>query len=58
MDFETQMLLVYSIFDECVKIYTIKDDFQCKMSTAEVMTMSIASAQFFYGNFRKSKVDS
>ncbi|MEC7838639.1 MAG: hypothetical protein VX777_01215 [Chlamydiota bacterium] len=54
MDFETQMILIYSVCDECVKIYNIKDDSLCKMSTADVMTVSIASAQFFYGNFRRA----
>ncbi|MEC7838416.1 MAG: hypothetical protein VX777_00080 [Chlamydiota bacterium] len=56
MDFETQMILIYSVCDESVKIYNIKDDSQCKMSTAEVMTVSIVSAQFFYGNFRRARL--
>lgn len=34
-----------------ILIYNVKDDSHCKMSTAEVMTMSIAGVQFFMGIF-------
>ncbi|MEC7839414.1 MAG: hypothetical protein VX777_05200 [Chlamydiota bacterium] len=51
-----EKMLIYSVYDECVKFYNVKDDSQCKMSTAEVMIVSIASAQFFYGNFRRARL--
>ena len=47
MDFESQITLIYCICDDCVSYLGIKDDPQCKMSTAEVMTLAIASAKFF-----------
>jgi Transposase DDE domain len=56
MDFEFHLILIYCICDDCVKMLRIKDDPQCKMSTAEIMTIAIASAQFFYGNFRRSRL--
>jgi len=56
MDFESQLILIYCVCDDCVKALHIIDDPQCKMSTAEVMTFAIVSAQFFYGNFRKTSL--
>jgi len=56
MDFDSQMILIYCICDDCVKALNVVDDPLCKMSTAEIMTFSIASAQFFYGNFRKTSL--
>lgn len=51
-DLESELILIYCVCDDCLKMLNHKDDPQCKMSTAEVMTMAIASAYFFYGNFR------
>ena len=56
MDFESQITLIYCICDDCVSYLGIKDDPQCKMSTAEVMTLAIASAKFFYGNFKRTRL--
>ena len=56
MDFKSQMILIYCVCEDCTKLYKVQDDPQCKMSTAEVMTIGIASALFFYGNFRKTRL--
>jgi len=47
-----QMIITYCICDEVVKTFNIKDDIQCKMSTAEIMTFAITSAILYGGNYR------
>ena len=48
MDFEPQITLIYCICDDCASHLGIKDDPQCKMSTAEVMTLAIAGYALLY----------
>ena len=56
MDFESRLILIYCICDDCVKAHKCFDDSQCRMSTAEMITVAIAGALFFYGNFRKTRL--
>lgn len=45
-------IITYCVCDEVCKANRMKDDPQCKMSTAEVMTFAILSALLFSGNYR------
>jgi len=51
-----QVIVIYCICDEVVKTLGIKDDIQCKMSTVEVMTFAIMSAQLYGGNYRRTRL--
>lgn len=51
-----QMVVIYCLCDEVLKTLNFKDDLQCKMTTAEVMTFSLMSAMIFGGNFRISRL--
>ena len=53
---EEQIIFIYSI---CVDLLTrlgVKNDPQCKMNSAEVMTVAITAALFFGGNFSKARL--
>lgn len=47
---------LFCICDEIVKVFNIKDDPQCKMSTSEVITFAISSALFFGCDYRKTRL--
>ena len=49
-----QIISTYCICDEIAKVLKIKDDPQCKMTTAEIMTFAIYSASFCFGDYRKA----
>lgn len=51
-----QMVVIYCFCDEILKTLKFKDDLQCKMTTAEVMTFSLMSAMIFGGNYRISRL--
>ena len=56
MDFESRIILIYCICDDCIKAQNYIDDPQCRMNSAEIMTVAIIGALFFYGNFRKTRL--
>ena len=49
-----QTIVIFCICDELVKTLNIKDDIQCKMSSAEVMTFAIMSATLYGCDYRKT----
>jgi len=51
-----QIVVIYCIFDEVSKTLNIKDDVQCKMSSAEVMTFAILSANLYGSDYRKTRL--
>ena len=51
-----QSIVIYTICDEVIKSLNIKDDAQCKMSTAEVMTFSIMSAMIYGCNYKTTRL--
>jgi Transposase DDE domain len=51
-----QAIIIYCICEEVVKALNIKDDIQCKMSTAEVMTFVLQSAMLYGCNYKKTKL--
>lgn len=50
-----QIVVIYCICDEVAKTFNIKDDDQCKMSTAEVMTFAVISAMLFGCDYKKTR---
>ena len=51
-----QIVMIYCICDEVSKTFNIKDDIQCKMSSAEIMTFAIMSASIYGGDYRKTRL--
>ena len=51
-----QMVVIYCLCDETLKALNFKDDLQCKMTTAEIVTFSLMSAIIFGGDYRKSRL--
>lgn len=47
---DREIILIYCICVDFLKLFSIKDDPQCKMNTAEIMTVVIISALYFGGN--------
>lgn len=50
-----QITFIYCICFDLIKNIGIQDDPQCKMNTAEVMTVAIVGALFFGGNFSQAR---
>lgn len=53
---EEQIIFIYSICIDFLTHLGIKNNAQCKMNTAEVMTVAIVAALFFGGNFSKARL--
>jgi hypothetical protein len=53
MDFK--VLITYIICDDLLHSLSFKDDPQCLMSTAEIMTVGIVSALFYGGNVQQAR---
>lgn len=51
-----QITFIYCICFDLTQALGIQDDFQCKMNTAEVMTVAIVGALFFGGNFSQARL--
>lgn len=51
-----QTVAIYYFCDELLKSLNFKDDPQCKMTTAEVMTFTLMSAMIFNCNYRTSRL--
>jgi len=52
---ETQLIVVYCICDDLVKVLNACEDKQSLMSNAEILTTMIAAAMFFGGNCEKAR---
>lgn len=53
---ETKLIVTYVVCDDVIKSLGIKDDFQTRMTTAEVMTTAIIATAEYFGNFEKARV--
>ena len=51
-----QTIVIYCICDEISKVLNIRDDNQCKMSSAEIMTFAVLSASLYGGDYRKTRL--
>ncbi len=49
---DLKIIFVYCVCDDVLKALSVKDDIQCKMSAAEIMTVGITSALFYGGNIQ------
>lgn len=47
---------VYCVCDEVLKAFNIKDDSQCKMTSAEVMTFALMSAMIFRCDYKMTRL--
>jgi hypothetical protein len=48
---DTQIIAVYCLCDDLLQAMNQRDDPQCQMSSAEIMTIAIVAALYFGGNF-------
>ncbi len=46
----SKIICIYCICDDFLSAFGLKDDKQCRMTSAEVLTVAIISAIFFNGN--------
>lgn len=53
---DIQIIFIFCLCEEFLKQTGFKDDHQCKMSAAEVMTFALTAALFFQGNFRRTRL--
>ena len=51
-----QTVVIYCICDELIRFLNIKDDPQCKMSTAEIITFAIMSAILYGSDYKKTRL--
>lgn len=51
---QEQTIIIYCICEEVIKCLRFRDDIQCKMSSAEVMTFAISAALIFCGDYRRT----
>ena len=53
---DVSIITIFVLCDEYLQACKHREDVQCKMSDAEVMTTAVTSALFFQGNFEKTCV--
>jgi len=53
---DLQVIFIYCLCHEILKSLNIKDDLQCRMNSAEVMTFVIISALYYQCNYRKTRL--
>lgn len=52
----TKIILIYCICDDFLSAFGLNDDKQCRMTSAEILTVAIVSALFFNGNFARTRL--
>jgi len=52
---DSRIVAVYCLCDDMLKALQYKDDVQCQMTAAEVMTTAIVAALYFGGNLEKAR---
>lgn len=53
---DKKIIFIYSVCADLLNSLGINDDNQCKMNSAEVMTVAIVASLFFGGNFSRSRL--
>ena len=51
-----KIILIYCICDDFLSAFGLNDDKQCRMTSAEILTVAIVSALFFNGNFARTRL--
>ncbi len=49
---DLKIVAVYCFCDDVLKALSVKNDAQCRMTSAEIMTVGIVSALFYHGNIQ------
>lgn len=52
----TKIICIYCICDDFLSAFGLIDDKQCRMTSAEILTVAIVSALFFNGNFARTRL--
>ena len=52
---DKEIVAVFCLVDDILKAFAHKEDQQCQMSDAEVLTTAIVAAMFYGGNYTKSR---
>jgi len=52
----SKIIFIYCICDDFLSAFGLKDDKQCRMTSAEILTVAIVSALFFNGNFSRTRL--
>jgi hypothetical protein len=52
---DTQIITIYCLCDDMLKAFHHRDDPQCQMTDAEVMTTALVAALFYGGNFEQAR---
>lgn len=52
---DTEIIIIYSFSDDYFKEINHKEDSQCRLNDAEIMTIAIVAARNFGGNFAKAQ---
>jgi hypothetical protein len=52
----TKIICIYCICDDFLSAFRLRDDTQCRMSSAEILTVAIISALFFNGNLSRTRL--
>ena len=52
----TKIICIYCICHDFLSAFGLKDNEQCKMTSAEILTVAIVSALFFNGNLARSRL--
>ena len=51
-----KIILIYCICDDFLSAFGLNDNKQCRMTSAEILTVAIVSALFFNGNFSRTRL--
>ena len=52
---DLKIIFIYCLCDDVLKLLSIKDDSQCQMRTAEIMTVGVVAALFHGGNIAAAR---
>jgi hypothetical protein len=52
---ELKIIFIYCFCSDFLKSLGVKDDPQCKMNQAEIMTVAVTAALFYGGNFSRTR---
>ena len=52
----SKIILIYCLCDDFLSALGTNDDKQCRMTSAEILTLAIVSALFFHGNFARTRL--
>jgi hypothetical protein len=52
---DLKIIFIYCLCDDVLKLLSVKDNPQCRMRNAEIMTVGVVSALFYGGNIQASR---